>query len=47
MLYSVDLIILFSLLQISAGLMSADQGPHTQLTAERVALGPAGMTSLE
>ena len=39
MLYFVDLIILFSLLQISA-----DQGPHAQLTAEHVALDPAGMT---
>ena len=35
-----------SSLQISAGLMYADQGPHVQLTAEHVALDPAGMTSL-
>ena len=37
---------MFSLLHISAGLMYADQGSHVQLTAEHVALDPAGISTL-
>ena len=37
---------MFSPLQISAGLMSTDQGPHVQLTADHVALDPAGISNL-
>ena len=37
---------MFSPLQISAGLMYADQGPHVQFTTECVALDPAGISKL-